>query len=89
MSGVQLLINYLIFIFMYNLNIFRHNLCLLGLKIMLQQKKCLKTYLKLIIYVMSRSFGVIFKLFMCSGGLLLLFFSLIELLLLLVLVRNF
>ena len=26
--GVRLLINYLIFIFMYNLNIFRHNLCL-------------------------------------------------------------
>ena len=63
-SRVQLLINYLISIFMYNLNIFRISFSFPCLCVFISQKKkkkknCLKTYLKLIIYVMPRRFGVI------------------------------
>ena len=40
---------------------------ILGLKIMQQQKNCSKTYPKLNIYVMSRSFGVILN-YLCAHG---------------------
>ena len=62
MSRVRLLINYLISIFMYNLNIFRIFFLFLVcvcLFLKKKKKKSLKTYLKLIIYVLSRRFGAI------------------------------